>query len=83
MKKKKRRKKNEIKRKTTLNISTEPNYFYSTVKICFHIKFTSTHLILYRTYQSLSGSQNVVVFFSLDSHFGTVNTNISAQNTSF
>ena len=35
--------------------------------------------ILKKTYQSLSGSQNI----SPDSHFGTVNTKISSQNISF
>ena len=51
----------------------QPEYFNITVKIFLHTKFTSTHLILYRTYQSLSGSQT----FSPDWHFRTVNTEIS------
>ena len=43
------------------------------------MKFTSTHLILYGTYQSLSNSQT----FSPDSHLGTVTTKICLQNISF
>ena len=42
----------------THNISTEPQYFHSTVKKKKKknpTKFTSTHLILYGTHQSLSG----------------------------
>ena len=52
----------------THNISTEVKYFFVTITIFLYIKFTSTNLILYRTYQSLSGRQTL----SLDSHFGTV-----------
>ena len=40
--------------------------FYITVKIFLHTKSASKYLILHRTYQSLSGSQQ---FFSPDSHF--------------
>ena len=61
------------------NISTEPQCFYTTYKIFLHTKFTSAQLVLFRTYQSLSGTQQ----FSLDSHFGTVNTKISPQSISF
>ena len=61
------------------HISTKPQMFYITVNILLYTKFTSKDLILYRTYQSLSGSQ----ILSPDSHFGTVNTKISPQNISF
>ena len=52
---------------------------YMTVKMFLQTKFSSKYLILYRTYQSLSGTQK----FSLDLHFGTENTKISSQNISF
>ena len=60
------------------NISTEPKYFNIIAKILLHTKFTSTHLIHYRTYQFLIGSQKI----SPDSHFATVNIKISPQNVS-
>ena len=71
----------ELKYFTThlCNISVEPKYFSITVTIFLHTKFTSTHLILHRTYPSLSGGQK----FSPDSHFGTVNAKISPQNICF
>ena len=59
-------------------ISTEPQSFCIPVEIFLYTKFTSTPLILYRTYQSLSWSQNC----SPDSHFGTVSTKISPKNIS-
>ena len=65
--------------KITHNFSTKPQPFPITIKIFLHTKFTSKHLMLYITYQSLSGSQT----FSPDSHFRTVNTKISPQNISF
>ena len=59
-------------------LSTEPQYFYNTVRIFLHTKFTSTHLILCKTYQSLSGSK----ILSPDSHFKRVNIKISATTVS-
>ena len=57
----------------------KPQIFSVTVKICVHAKFTSKYLIIYRTYQSLSGSQT----FSPDLHFKTMNTKIPPQNIYF
>ena len=62
------------------HISTKSQLLCITVKIFvkmfLNIKFTLEYFILYKTYQSLSGSQK----FSLDSHCGT---KISPQNISF
>ena len=58
------------------HVSTKPQTFYITVKIFLQTKFASKYLMLYRTYQSLSGSQN----FSPDSHFEIMRTKIFAQN---
>ena len=65
------------------HISTKSQLFCTAVKIFLkiflHIKFILKYLIVYKTYQSLSGSK---FFFSSDSHFRTVNTKISPQNIS-
>ena len=62
---------------TITHISTKPPIFYITAKsrTLLHTNFTTKYLILYRTYQSLSGSQT----FSPDLHFGTVNKDLSSK----
>ena len=49
-------------------ISSEPQYFCVTVKIFLHTKFPSTQLILYRTHQSLSGSQKIFSGFTFSNN---------------
>ena len=61
---------------------TKSHIFLQNLKLSisqFFTNFASKYLILYKTYQSLSGSQKI----SQDSHFGTVSTKISPQNISF
>ena len=48
---------------THTHFSTKPQTFYITI-IFLHTKFTLKYLILYRTYQSLSGSQNLFSGFT-------------------
>ena len=71
------------------NFNPSPNYLfhkpenisrriYNSFKT-LHTNITSSHVISYRTHQSLSGSQTLLP----ESHFENVNTNISPQNISF